>query len=173
MKRDLKINDARIAALILFAGIVLAFAPKEARAERPTTSNPLQYIAQLGPIGFAQGGGAFLPQAVLQSMVQGTVSPIQQYVLVNSMFNQCIKDVKKYTPNERDPFTVAKSKYTYGICRLQKCMQQGMLVLALPLLAQDDGMSGYGQALAAAYQDSEGCGGEGPAIDPALLQLLQ
>lgn len=174
MKHGLKFIDYGIAAFILVAGFLIAFAPNEARAERPSASNPLQYIGQLGQMGFAQGGGVFLPTAVLQSMGDGNISPIMQYVLVNTMFNQCIKDIKKYTPKERDPFTVAKSKYTYGICRLNRCIQQGMLVLALPLLAEDEdaGGSAFAQALAQGFEGAESCGGQGPAIDPMLIQLL-
>lgn len=167
------------------AALTLALLPREARAERPSTSNALSFIVQMGQMGFTQGGGVFLPTAVLQSMSDGDVKPMMQYVLVNSMFSQCLEEVKKYTPSQRDPFKVAQSKYQYGICRLQRCQQQGMLILALPLISgvasagggsDQDGSSAanaqYAMSLAQGFQNASSCGGQGPAMDSALIQIL-
>ncbi len=164
--------------IIAYLGVAHA---TPAQAERPSAGNPFQYIAGLGPIVFNRGGGAFLPLSVLQSLAQNSVSPIQQFVLVNNLMTKCTKDViEKNTPNIRDPYVVAKAKFEYGLCRIKKCFQQGMLILVLPELQSSSsnnqdgsGGSSTGAILAQAFQKDGGCDGKGgDGLDPAVLALL-
>ncbi len=169
-----------ISGLILIASLF----SQNAHAERPSLNgmSPDQYIMQLGSPAFTQGGGMFLPEELLNSLRGGDTSMIMQYVLINNLMNKCAADVKRYTPKQSDPFTVAQSKFKYAQCRLQSCQAQGMLVLALPLLSdvasaggsaeEASGNRAYAQALAQGLSGQQSCGGSGSAVDPALVNYL-
>ena len=164
----------------------LCFVAATAEAEtRPEATNPLSWIAQLGPIAFSQSGGAFLPLNVLQAMQQGNVSPIMQFVMGNSLMTQCVREVEKKYPDRRDPYVVAAQKFQAGICRLQKCFQTVTLISLLPALqgAPATGDTSGGQTsggsnemamtLMNSFKQQEGCDGSGDSgIDPAILMLF-
>lgn len=164
-------------ALLLFTAFV---APKEAHAERPSTNNPYQYIAQMGQMGFTQGGAVLLPESLLMDMGQGEIAPIMQHALARNILLQCAEDAKKYRPHELEPFQIAQSKYRYGKCKMLACKNNAMLVLALPLLSDNEAAGGsdsgvndqMATALAQGFQQEPSCAGTGPSIDPALIQLI-
>jgi len=163
---------------------IAALVCASAAAERPDADNIYQYIAGLGPITFNKAGGAFLPLAVLNGLKQGKVSPIMLFVLSNNMMNKCVEDVVKAVPDIRDPYTVAKAKFEYGVCRIKKCFQQGTLVLLLPQLSSNERAGGSsdeqdrssaqqtGVMLAQAFKKDPGCDGASDGMDPMLLSVL-
>ncbi|MBY0369385.1 hypothetical protein K2X33_01785 [bacterium] len=153
--------------------------------DRPDTGAVTQWIVQQGQVGFSQAGAAMLPQSVLQAMMNGQIAPIQQYSLVNNLFNQCITDLDKYKPGKSDSYSVAKSKFQYAMCRVQSCQTQGMLILALPMLSDNPAAGGSassaGQSandalvtgLAQGFQNTDSCSGDSnPGIDSMLIQLI-
>lgn len=157
----------------------LAVASSPAFAERPT-ADLFPWLIRLGPIAFNKGGGAFLPASVLSGLRQGQVSPVLQFVMVNNLMAKCVKDTLNYTPDIRDPYVVAKAKFDYGLCRIKKCFQQGMLIMILPQLSshsgdgQDQsGASQQGLILAQAFKKDPACDGQGgDGLDPMLLAAL-
>jgi len=166
----------------ILAILLLAFSlTVTARAE--DAGQAYSYIANLGQMSFSQGGAVSIPGYVLGSMRSGQVSPLMQFVLVNSMMNKCIKDTYNFYPRRRDPFQLANAKFAYGVCKIQKCYQQGMLLLLLPKLS---GRSQYGGAdgqssgqqtgalLAQAFAGGAKCGGSSndSGISAALLQAF-
>ena len=163
---------------------LLGLAPNYALAERSDAANFSQWIVQMGQVGFSQGGGAYLPSSVLQAMYNGQVPLIQQYAVVNNMFNQCMVDIEKYRPSQSDSYQVAKSKFQYAMCRLQACQQQGLLILALPLLSDNPAAGGASTSasqaaneamvtgLAQGFANTASCSGSGSAMDSLLLQIL-
>ncbi len=160
--------------------LALFLLPRTARAE---TGEAYNWIGQLGQIAFTQGGAASLPGYVISSMRGGSISPIMQFVLVNSLMNKCIKDTYSFYPRRRDPYQLASAKFQYGMCRINKCFQQAMLLLVLPQLsgrtqyggqpAQQSGGQ-IGAALAQSFQQQNGCGNNGndKGISAQLLQAF-
>jgi len=169
-----------------FLSIALLFsALSVSTAARAETSSAYSWIAGLGNISFTQGGAAQMPGYVVGSMRDGNISPIMQFVLVNSMMNQCIKDTYNYYPRRRDPFALATAKFNYGLCRINKCFQQGMLVMLLPQLsgksqyggadAKDSGQQ-MGALLAQSFSQGDGCSSGNSSdkgISSALIQAFK
>lgn len=140
-----------------------------------------QWLVGLGPITFNTAGGAFLPLPVLQSLQQNSVSPVLQFVTATNLMNRCTADViQNSTPDIRDPFVVATAKFTYGLCRIKKCYEQGMLILLLPQMQQDSqGSSSEIALFAQQFQNDPACdqqngqgGSGGGGIDPNILALI-
>lgn len=168
-------------ALTLFIG-------GQAKAEaRPTAGNPLQYIGALGALTFGQSGGAFLPTSVLGAMKDGKVSGIMQFVLMSHMMNGCVVDaVKRGKPGQREPYVVANAKFTYGICRIKKCFQQGMLMALISGMSSNEAAGGgdasdqsanreQGLIMAQAFQKDPSCDGkdnQNGGMDPMLLAMF-
>lgn len=167
--------DTKIWKLLILVGFVL-LPCAEVKAE---TGNAYNWISQLGRITFSQGGAAFLPGGVVSAVSQGSISPIMQFVLVNSMMNQCIKNTFPQYPRRRDPFPLAAAKFANGLCLIKKCFQQGMLLMILPQLSgasRYGGQSGQqggqqmGAVLAQAFtKKDDACGG---GSDPGIAQAL-
>ncbi len=134
------------------------------------------WLMNMGKITFRSGGGAFLPSGVLQTMRYGNISPIMQFVMMNHTMNECIEAILKppFLPLERDPYLVAKKKFDYGVCRIKKCWQNGMLIQMLPLLKGGlGGSNDIAMVLAQAFQQDESCdGSEGGGFDPMLIGML-
>ena len=171
--------------LALLGVVAAAFlGATDARAERPGDTNPYAYIARMGNITFNQAGAAFLPLSVLRGMRDGQISPILQFVVANNLMTQCTKEVLKRPPDIRDPYKVAAAKFNYGMCRIKKCFQQGMLMMILPQLSRNTSRGGgatsaerqgslqMGQIFAQAFQRDEKCDGQGTGIDPFLLAVF-
>ena len=172
-------------AVLLFLAAVLSLS--EARGERPDDNgNPLGWINSLGKIGFTQGGAALVPGGVLRSLEGGQVSSISQYVLVNSLMNKCTKQAISEYPRRRDPYPMARAKFDHGVCRIQMCFQQGVLMTMLPQLsaiqknggAVDTSIRDQSQKLMllliSQFSQQQGCDGQqGTGIDPGFAQILQ
>lgn len=168
--------------LFLSFALLLFVHSTPARAE---VSQAYNWIGGLGNISFTQGGAAQIPGYVVGSMRDGNISPIMQFVMVNSMMNQCIKDTYNYYPRRRDPFQLASAKFSYGLCRINKCFQQGMLIMILPQLSgksqyggadgQDSGQQ-MGMLLAQGFSQGDGCSSgnsNDKGISQALMQAFQ
>ena len=153
---------------------------------RPGDVNPQQYIGSLGQLTFSQGGGAFLPGSVLQSMRSGQISPIMQFVLLTNMMNQSVKKSLSLVPDIRHPYVVAKAKFDYGICVIKKAFEEGMVIAMLPKLSNNRDYGGYNDpaeqqanqqqalAMAQAFQKDASCSdGADSGFDPMILSLIQ
>lgn len=171
--------------LFAFFFVFTLFIGGQAKAEaRPSASNFMQYIGALGPIAFGQSGGAFLPVSVLGAMKNGQVSAIMQFVLMTHMMNGCVVDaVKRGKPGQREPYVVANAKFTYGICRIKKCFQQGMLIATISGLSSNPAAGGgdageqqanqaQGMALAQAFKKDPSCDGQDKQNGGMDLMLL-
>lgn len=159
-----------IATLLIISSLTISFHAKCEEADFYI------WLMRMSNITFSTGGGAFLPIGVLRAMQYGNISPIMQFVMMNHTMNECIKAILKapFLPLQRDPYLVAKKKFDYGVCRIKKCWQNGMLIQMLPLMKSDfGGSSQMGMLLAQAFQRDEACdGGEGGGFDPILIGLL-
>lgn len=150
-----------------------AFSSITALAERPTTTSPYSYIAQLGRVGFGRGGAAYLPTAVIKQQISPGISPVMQFILVNHLMNQCVESARSMAPGKLESYGSAKSKFTYGVCRLQHCFEQGLLLTALARGGDSQDKAGQQQKaaiLASAFQSQGGCDGSSSGIDSALVQ---
>lgn len=169
--------------IFLFFGALSALS----RAERPTASTAQNFILQGQSPGFSPSGAAYLPSTVLQAMKAGQLSPVMQFALVNQMMNKCIADVVQKYPARRDSYVTAKQKFDDGQCRIEKCYQQGVLLMMLPQLSTVSGAGGAADAqlrqaaaasalqFANAFKRSKACGASGGAdggIDPAYFTLF-
>ncbi len=157
--------------------------PNEARAEsRPSTNNVYGYINSFATPLFNRAGGVFLPLQVISALRQGNVSLISLFVLANNIMNKAVEQVLSQTPDIRDPYVVAKARFEWGICFLQKQFQQGTLILLLPQLSSNSRFGGSGDEqdrqaaqqqgamLAQAFGKSGGCDGSGNnGLDPQLV----
>lgn len=163
---------------LFFIMSLLIFAAK-LRAE----ANPTSYIANLGQVPVNNTGAAFIPPPVMGAMTDGKISPIMQFVLINHVLDSCIKATLQNPPGRRTPYVAAKKQYDEGICKIQKCFQQGM-VLGLIGQTSDKPKNG-GSADPAERQSSanlglmfamtsqkEDCGGSGAGMDPNMIQML-
>lgn len=130
-QQRIKQNSFFIKVMLLGGFLLSLFVSGPARAQ---TVN--DWIASLGSIGFTQGGAAQIPTGVLQSLQNGSVSPVMQYVLLNSTLNQAIQQSLSQTPDARLPYTAALEKYNWGICNIQKSFQTNMLLVMLPKSSQ-------------------------------------
>lgn len=145
------------------------------------TAQAYQWIAQLGKLSFNKGGAANIPGFVVGAMRSGDISPVMQFVMVNSLMNKCIKDTYAGYPRRRDPFKLASAKFSNGLCRINKCFQQGMLILLLPQLSGKQRYGGeagkqsggeMGKLLAQSFQKNGACPGGDQAMSQALLQAF-
>lgn len=185
MIKQLRIkHESFIIKVMLLGGFLLSlFISGPARAENTT-----YWIASLGSIGFTQGGTAQLPDYVLQSLKQGSVSPVMQYVLLNNTMNQAIEQSLSQTPDARLPYTAALEKYNWGLCNLNKAFQTSMVLSLLPQtssVSYNGGSSDAGvraarqqQALmmAQALSDTKGCdsaNSNDSGFDVAILRLIE
>ena len=155
-------------------------------AHRAAAESAYNYIASQSPISFSQGGAALIPSGVLQPIANGQISPIMQFVLVNSMMTKCIKNAAKDVPARREAFVSANAKFTNGYCKIRKCFEQGMLMGMLSQLSSNPNYGGssdeserngsqmMGLVLAQSFQKENGCGGASDSgINPALLQAIK
>ncbi len=163
-----------IMALVMFAGFT-------ARAERPTASNPINWISGLGDAAFNDAGGVFLPVSVLQGMRDGQIAPIQQFALVQHTINECTKEAMAKTPDIRAPYVVAAATFKWGVCLMTSCLKNVLLLQLIPLLSNRYGNDSdrqsaqtQGAVLVQAFQQQDGCDGAGNSgIDPLIAQMFQ
>lgn len=168
-------NAARTIALLLSFSVV---GTTVATSSRPTTSNPLSYIAGLGQIGLGANGAAYLPASVLTTMASGKLSDPMMFTAINSLFTQLIEKEIRQSPGETEPFVPADQKTDASLCHLERGLVQVVMTMALPVLSN----SATGaritaqemQQLNAALKGSENCASvpSDGAIDDAVLSML-
>lgn len=165
------ISKAIIFVFVLFLGTFSQTAQAEAR---PTSDNYLQWIAFLGDVQFADAGAAYIPSVVLQATQQGKVSPALQLALTAHIMSKCTQRVVAQAPSQLDPYAKDKILFDDGICRIQKCFQQIMLLDLLNQAGQSTNSAGAKQqaiALGNSFRN-ERCSGGGDGVDALLLALL-
>jgi hypothetical protein len=166
---------------ILLGLVAIALlAAKPARGEGGgNTAGVYDWIMNMGQVTFNNGGGAFLPTGVLNSMRYGQISPIMQFVTANHIMNSAIANALKpqLVPKQRDPFLVAQKKFTYGLCMIKKGWQSAVSFLTLSAIHQNSSFGGgqeqIAQVLIQSFQKDPACDGSGGGgLDPNILALV-
>ncbi len=144
--------------------------------QRPYAPSASGWISDLGSATFSDAGGMFLPLSVIDGMKSGSLSPIIQFALINHTIDQCTKQAISKTPDVRAPFVVAQATFVWGVCLMQSCLKNILLMQLIPLLSQKYGTQSdqqsaqqQGAVLAQSFQQAPGCNGAGDSgIDPML-----
>lgn len=172
-------NSFFIKVMLLGGFLLSLFISGPARAES---------VTDLGSISFSSGGAAQFTDRVLQSLQNGSVSPVLQYVLLNNTMTQAIEQSLAQTPDTRLPYTAALEKFNWGICNLTKSFQTSMVLTLLPQTSANRQSGGSNdplvrqaklqQALSMATEFSKdrGCDNSNSndsGFDSAILRLLQ
>jgi hypothetical protein len=176
-------NSFFIKVMLLGGFLLSLFISGPARAQSVD-----DWISSLGSISFSSGGAAQFTDGVLQSLQNGSVSPVLQYVLLNNTMTQAIEQSLAQTPDTRLPYTAALEKFNWGICNLTKSFQTSMVLTLLPQTSANSKRGGSNdpgvrqaklqQALSMATEFSKdrGCDNSNSndsGFDSAILQLLQ
>jgi len=147
MKLSLEITIKDLAFRIMGIALVISlfFFGREGRAENSQVYDASSTVAALASGGTQAINGSTLPQNVIQSVQQGNVSPIEQWVLTNTMFTNCAENLVNNPPPITDSYAAALAAYNNDVCEMENnCFDTAYLLSALALSSNNSATGGQG-----------------------------